>query len=164
MTQRTISYKAEEVRNGRGKTASKRITIVSGGTETVVVQNNGNDNILPIIGTSITTPGDINLDYYDDVTVNTNGTEFLVRNNRSGQPDSTPFTFETGGDYTVSSKNGEGYIPGGSNKNAAGLIGAEERTIVSSGDATAVEIENITNSDITVLIQIDFIDRGQELV
>lgn len=164
MTQRTIDYKAEEVRNGRGKTASIRLSIESGGTETVVVQNNGNDKLLPIIGTSLTTPGDIHLDYYNDVTVNTSGTDLFVRNNRSGQPDSTPFTFETGGDYTVSSKNGEGYIPGGSNKNSAGVIGSEERSIVSSGDATAVEIENVTNSTITVLIQIDFIDREQELV
>lgn len=159
MVQRTIESEVERIRNGEVKIASARIDIPDSGEETFIVDV-PEDKVAALISTQRANESTVLVDRYEDVTIDTSGTEFHVRNKKSGQSSTSNVTFEYGGTYTLSNKNGEGILPAGIGQQSTGIIGPSERSIVDAGDTVAVVLDNTSTQINTVGIEVEFIERN----
>lgn len=166
MVQRTEKELKQQIEEGNIKEASARITIPKGGTENFVIKTPVDENVkLSILSYTITNTATVNLDFYDNVTIDTPGTDMLINNSKTtgNVTDSTPLTFEYGGTYSGGSLKGENLIPAGAKAKATGARTTDIRRIVSNGSTVRYEFTNTDDSNSQdVAVKIVFFEKPVE--
>lgn len=133
----------ERIESGNIKEASARVEVGAGGTESFVVKSpSATDEKTSVLAFTISNTATFTLDFYENVNIDTNGTDMYVTNSKTSEPSSTNQVFEYGGSYSDGTKTGEDLFAAGTKNQSSGAKTNDIRRVVSNDDAVRYEFTN----------------------
>jgi len=163
MTTRIEQQIVQQIEEGNIYDASARIELGAGATESFVIKAPADVDVKPsILAFTITNEATLSLDFYEGVTIDSNGTSMEVANSKSGASNSTDIVFEYGGSYSGGSKVAEDLFAAGTKNQSSGAKTNDIRRIVSSGDAVRYEFTNEDGSNSQLIgLKIIFFEKPE---
>lgn len=138
----------QNIEEGKIKEASARITLPAGGSEEFVVRSpSAADEKTSILSLTISNTASLTLDVFEDITINSEGTDLFIANSKTGSSSATNQVFAYGGDYTVGTKAAEDLFAAGTKNASSGAKSNDIRRIVSNGDTVRYEFTNLDGSN-----------------
>jgi len=105
---------SKKIVEGKAFSTSKRLTIGAGESVDILIENNSGKDIKLVL-VEVTTLSNIDINIYDNVTVQSHGSQWTVRNLNLGSSNTIDVVVEDGGSYTggelVAQKIGYGGAP-----------------------------------------------------
>lgn len=145
-----------KIEEGRAFSSSKRFTLAAGGSVRILFNNRSGRNV-KVVAVEINTQGNINVDIYDNVTVESSGSKWIIRNLNLASNNTIDVDVEDGGTYSGGELVHQTIGYGGAKNFAVGSLSeVGERVIVPGGRNIMLEVTNITSQDFDISVRFIF--------
>lgn len=145
-----------KIKEGKAFSSSKRLTVPSGGSVSIVFINKS-DKKVKVAAIEIDTLGNLDVDIYDNVQVNTEGNAWTVRNLDLKSDYIIDVTIADGGDYTDGELVHQTVAHGGTKNFAIGSLSeVGEGVIVHPNQNIMITLSNSGNADIKCSVRFVF--------
>ena len=145
-----------KIKEGKSFSSSKRLTVPAGGSVSIVFINKS-DKKVKIVATEIDTLGNLDVDIYDNVQVNTEGNVWTVRNLDLKSDYMIDVTIADGGDYVGGEPVHQTVAHGGTKNFAIGSLSeVGEGVIVHPNQNIMITLSNSGNADIKCSVRFVF--------
>ena len=145
-----------KIEEGKAFTSSKRFTLDSGQTVQIVF-NNKSDKRIKVVAIEVNTEGNVDIDVYDNVSIDSSGNSWTIRNLNLGSDYMTAAEVEDGGTYSGGEPVHETVGYGGAKNFAVGSLSeVGEEVIVPPNKNIMIAITNSTTQSFKVSVRFLF--------
>jgi len=151
---------AKKVKEGKAFSSSKRFTLNAGESVSVLF-NNKSDKTVVMVVAEVDVEGNVDIDIYDNVTVESSGNKWDIRNLNLGSSYMTNVEVEDGGTYTGGKLVHQTIGFGGKKNFAVGSLSeVGEGVYIPPNNNILLKITNTTSSAVKISVRFIFYEGG----
>jgi len=149
MVTRTRGAVIQDLEEGNLFYVTERVTVPSGGgtKEVVLDVPSSTDTKAQVINLTFRTESALNVDFFENVDIGSQGSDLYVTNAKTGVGVSEDANYLQGGSYSGGTQVASSFVPGGRGNQATGSSSEDIRLLVSNGDNLMLRFTNNENSD-----------------